>query len=460
MAISSAGIGSNLDVNSIVTQLMTLEQRPLTALQKKEAVFQAKITALGSLKGALSSVQTAASALVPAVGSSALQKFSVFTTALSDTSIASASASSSAAAGTYRLSNIVLASAQQVRKSGITVPADAGTLKIQVGANTAVNVNITANSTLADVRNAINGAATGVSASIINDGSADHLVLTANETGSANVITVTGIDSATGTGWTNSPFDFTGADENNGWTQSEKALNATLLINDIPVSSASNTLSSAISGVTLNLLKPGSSTLTVTRDTSSISSAVKNFVKAYNDFNTTATGLGSYNATSKAAGSLNGDSTLRSAQSQMRSLLGSVPSELSGASLQNLSAIGVSLQKDGTLSIDSSKLTTAVNSDMAGVANLLAAYGSKFKTATDGLIGTDGLIAARTDGINSSIKNITKQSEVISNRLTQIEARYRKQFTTLDTLMSSMTKTSTYLTQQLAILPKSGSLLN
>ncbi|SBT04674.1 Flagellar hook-associated 2 domain protein [Candidatus Propionivibrio aalborgensis] len=453
MAISSPGLGSNLDVNSIVSQLMSIEQRPLTLLKAKEAAYQTKITALGSLKGAISALQTTATALVPTTGTTALQKFSAFNATLADTSIATATTSSGAVAGSYSLSNIVLASAQQIRKSGITVPADAGTLSIQVGTEAAVNVNIAAGSTLADVSTAINNAASGISASIINDGTTEHLVLTANDTGSANTITITGSDVGSGTGWAGGPFDYTGTGPNNGWTESVVAGSATLDINGIPVTSASNTLSSTISGVTLNLLKAGSTTLTVTRDTSSLSTAVNAFVKAYNDFNATATTLGSYNAATKVAGTLNGDSTLRSAQNQLRTLIGTIPSEVDGEALQRLSDIGVSLKKDGTLAVDSSKLSSLISSDINGVANLVAAYGSAFKTTTDGLIGTGGTLSARTDGLNASIKSITQQEEVVAKRLTQIEARYRRQFTALDTLISGLSQTSSFLTQQLANLP-------
>ena len=449
MAITSAGLGSNLDVESIVKQLMTLEQKPLTALAKKEAAVQTKISALGSLKNALSSLQTAASALVPTAGSSSLQKFSIFNASFADTAIATASTTSSAVAGTYNLSNIVLATAQQVRKTGITVPAEAGTLSIQVGSGTAVDVTIEADSSLSNVMASINGANAGVSASIINDGSADHLVLTANSTGEANTIKITG----SGTGWTGGEFDFNGTDNNNTWKQSTPANDATLTINNINVISASNTLSTAISGVTLNLTKAGSTTLTLTRDTSSLTAGINAFVKAYNEYNTTTATLGSYNATTKTAGSLNGDSTLRSAQSSMRSLIGSIPDGMTGADFQRLSDIGVRLQKDGSLLVDSSKLSTAITKNISGVANLVSAYGSAFKTATESLVGASGSIVSRTVGLNDSIRNLDKQYEAVSFRLTQIEARYRKQFSALDTMMSNMSTTSTFLSQQLANLP-------
>ena len=155
----------------------------------------------------------------------------------------------------------------------------------------------------------------------------------------------------------------------------------------------------------------------------------------------------------RQAGALNGESTLRSAQSAFRSALGNVPSELSSASLQRLSDIGVTLQKDGSLVVDAAALSTAIGDDLSGVANLVAAYGGALKTATDGLVGSDGLIAARSAGLSASITSLGKQSEVISSRLTDIEARLRRQFTSLDVLIAGMTKTSSFLEQQLATLP-------
>ena len=137
----------------------------------------------------------------------------------------------------------------------------------------------------------------------------------------------------------------------------------------------------------------------------------------------------------------------------IRDRIGTIPSEVDGEALQRLSDIGVSLKKDGTLAVDSSKLSSLISSDINGVANLVAAYGSAFKTTTDGLIGTGGTLSARTDGLNASIKSITQQEEVVAKRLTQIEARYRRQFTALDTLISGLSQTSSFLTQQLANLP-------
>ncbi len=469
MAISSPGLGSNLDVNSIVSQLMALEQKPLTALAKREAGFQAKISALGSLQGAASALQSAAASLVPASGVTAVQKFSLFKASVGDQTIASAAASSSAVAGTYTLEVTQLAkqhsivsatgAASPFSGAGGTLPAG-GTLTISLDTlggsspHKTASVSIADGSSAENLRDAINNASAGVTAVVINGTAGKQLVLTSETAGSNQFVKLSGI-----AGLAYDPNAIP-APLTDPFAQTQAAQGSAFKLNGIAVTATTNSVTTAIDGVTLNLLKgpeaPAVSlttTLTVSRDNASLTTGLNALVKAFNEFQTTAASLGSYDATTKKAGTLNGDSTLRTAQANVRTALGSVPSTLASATLQRLSDIGVTQQKDGKLAVDSSKLSAAVSSDLTGVANLVAAYGKAFKEATDGLVGTGGLIAARHEGLGASIKNLGKQSEVISARLTQIEARYRRQFTALDTLMSGMTKTSTFLEQQLANLP-------
>lgn len=575
MAVSSPGLGSNLDVNSIVSQLMAVEKRPLTVLAQKQAGFQAKISALGSLQGTISAMQTAAGNLVPVSGTTAAQKFTVLRTSVADATIASATTTSSAVAGTYSLAVTQLATQHSIATPGGasspfsgtngTLP-QGGTLTLALGTADGVTVSKTTDITIADdatpeaIRDAINAANAGVAALVINGTDGKQLLLTSDTAGSNQVIKISGstglsyvapearhhsvstdsgvfsgvggtlpvsgtltiqlgdsdgsnihkttdvtiatdstpemmrdainsasagvtaevIDGTSGkqlvltsdAGGSNQFIELSGSaapsntrsdpvEPADTFTQTHAALGATFTLNGVAVSSATNTVTTAIDGITLNLLKgpeaPATSlstTLTISKDNTSLTTGVNALVKAINDFQSTARNLGSYDATSKKAGTLNGDSTLRTAQNSFRSALGEVPSALAGASLQRLSDIGVSLQKDGTLTVDAAKLSTAIGKDLNGVANLVAAYGSAVKSAADGLVGSGGLIAARSDGLNSSIINLGKQSTVISDRLVQIEARYRKQFTSLDTLIAGMTTTSTFLTQQLANLPK------
>lgn len=465
MAITSTGIGSGLDVDGIVTQLMALEQRPLTALTTKEAAYQAKISALGTLKGALSSLQSAASALVPATGTSALAKFSTFKSSIADSSIASATTTSSAVAGTYSLEVTQLAQQHRIATSTTATPfsgtdgtlTTGGTLTIRLDTQPAsatptksTAVTIADGATPEAVRDAINAANAGVSATVVNGTAGKQLVLVGNTPGSNQFISLSGVSAlAYDPGATVTP-------ETDAFTLRQPAQGSLFKINGIEVAGDTNTVTTAIDGITLNLTKESATdaktTLTVTRDTNSLTAGVNAFVKAFNDVNTSTSSLGSYDATTQVAGTLNGDSTLRSAQTAMRALTSNVPTALAGATYQRLSDIGVSLQVDGTLTVDSSKLSKAIASDITGVANLVSAYGDVANTATEALTGTNGLITSRTAGITTAIKALGTQSEAIVARLTTIEARYKKQFSALDVLMSNMSQTSTYLSQQLGSL--------
>jgi flagellar hook-associated protein 2 len=458
-SIASLGTGSGLDLESIVTKFMTVEKQPLTALNKREASYQASISSLGTLKGSLASLQTAAAALTPATGQSATAKFSTYQASVADSTIASVTASSSAVAGTYTLEVTALATAQSQSLKNIygasekvIDPSGGNTLTLTKGSGaSATSVDITldsAKTTLADLRDAINNASAGVSAVIVTDtNSKQHLQLTATDTGTANAVTLSGVKFAAPA----DPADGSALDASLAF-DTTSATDSAAKVNGIAVSGSGNTLTGAVDGLTINLLKTNAgspTTITLSRDTSTLKNNLYSLVKAYNDLNSTISSLGSYDATTKVAGALNGDATLRSTQSQLRAVFGSVPSSLSGATYQRLSDIGISVGKTGALSIDSTKLQKALDTNFTAVANAVGAYGSIFKGTTDNLLSTSGTIAARTDGLNRSVTDIGKQRDALSLRLTNIEKQYRAQFTALDTAVASMQSTSSYLTQQL-----------
>ncbi len=467
MTISSPGMGSNLDVNSIVSQLMTLEKQPLTAMAKKEANYQAQISSLGSLQGALSSIQTAATNLVPVTGVTPAQKFSVFRGSVADSSVASLSTTNSAVAGNYTLEITQLAKQHSlVTATGATSPftvdgklASGGTLTISLDSlggsspNKSTNISIADGASAETIRDAINGAAAGVSALVINGTAGKQLLLTSGSAGSDQFIKLSGI-----AGFSYDP-NATPDPLTDNFTQTQAAQGSAFKLNGIAVTATGNTVSSAIDGVTLNLLKgpeaPATSLstmLTISKDTSSLTAGVNALVKSVNDFFSTASNLGRYDAVTKTAGTLNGDGTLLAAQAGIRKAMDTVPTELASATLKTLADIGISVQKDGKLAVDSTQLAKAISDNFTGVTNLVAAYGNTFKTTADNMVNANGMIAARSDGLNALIKGLEKQSDALSQRLTSIEARYRREFTNLDTVMSGMTKTSSFLTQQLAIL--------
>ena len=480
-SVTSLGVGSGLDLQGMLTKLMQVEQQPLTLLQNKQASYQSKISALGTLQSSLAALQTAAAGLTPSSTQTATEKFSSYSASVADTTIASASAAKGAVAGSYSLEVSSLATAQRLVSpasafvsASTALNVDAGTLKIEFGkftpatttpvaaatytpdATRELDISISANASLNDIRDAINAKNGGVSATIVTGTNGPQLVLTSLKEGTDNVMRLSGL---TGTDAGNFNFDPLAPAVS---TFSETAAggrtasNAAFELNGIAGTSSTNAVTGVLDGVTLNLIKTNvgtPTTVTVSQNTTTgLTSALQAFVKAYNDSNSTMGGLGTYNATTKIAGALQGESSLRTAQGQVRSLLFGTTGD-SASAYQRLSDIGVSVAKDGTLSLDTTKLNTAITSDFTGVANLVAKIGDTYNKTLEGIVGTTGSLVSATTGVTRMIKDLTNRQNVLSDRLTRIEASYRKQFTALDTLIASMNKTSTYLTQQLANLP-------
>ncbi len=393
MALSSAGIGSGLDVNSIVSQLIAVDSRPLTLLAKKEASFQAKLSAIGSVKGSLSAFQTAVRGL------SDISKFQGVKVSAADATIASASGTASAVPGTYALEVSQLAQAQKLATAGqasTTAAIGVGTLSFDFGtisggtfsggkysgasfasnASGVKTVTIGAgDNSLAGIRDAINSAKIGVTATIVNDGSAtpNRLVLTQGTTGVSNSIKI----SVTGDA---ALSNLLGQDPagTQGLTENISAQNALFKVDGIAVSKSSNMVSDVINGVTLNLSGKSAAgvatNVNVARDSAAVAASVTQFVAAYNQINKTLTDVSSYNATTKQGAILNGDSAIRSIQSQLRGVL-NAPVGGGNSTYSVLSQIGVSVEKGGTLSLDSAKLQTAIDTNFSSISGLFAAVG-------------------------------------------------------------------------------------
>lgn len=448
MAIAS----SSLDVNSIVTQLMELERQPLAVLDTKEASYQAKISAYGTVKSALASLQTAVQALTQP------NTFKALGITSSDLAVVSGSSTTEAAPGTYNVVVDQIAKAHTVRSNGAytstSTTFNTGTLSIKVGSGTAVDVDITSsNNSLAQVRNAINNSGAGVNATIVNDGTNQRLVLTSKTMGSAGAITVTATDS--GSGGNNPLTDLTSAN----LVEVQAADDAEFTVNGLSITRSSNTISDVVQGLTLNLAKEGSSTVTVAKNATNAVNAVTAFVTAYNAVVGQNSTLTAYDPSNEAASILTGDVTVRSIQSKLGSLVTSRVSGITGE-LSSLSQVGVSLQRDGTLKLDTSKLTAALNDPDKDVASLFTQTTSgnkgiavQFSDWLSQATGAEGVIASRVNGLTSSIDALDDRRDAINIRLVTIEARYRAQYSALDALISSMSSTSSFLEQQLAALP-------
>lgn len=385
---------TNLDVNSIVSQLMQVERQPLAKFAAREAGQQARLTAYGSVKSAVSGFQTAVNGL------NNVARFQSLTATPSDKAFFTATATSIASPGTYSLEVSALAQAQQLVAAGqassiapigsgaaTTLTFDFGTVSggtledgvysgasFTSGGKGTKTVTLDAgNNSLQGIRDAINAAKIGVKASIVNDGSGTpyRLTLAADNPGAANSmkITVAG-DAALGALLAHDPAG------SQALNQTQAAQNAALKVNGIAVSKASNSVSDVISGVTLNLVKTTESaqTLTVARDTNAITTSINNFVKAYNDLAGTLKTLTAYDAASQKGSILTGDATVRQLQNQLRGILGSSVAGTPG-SLKTLSSVGVSFQLDGTLAVDASRLNDAIASNFDDIASLFASVG-------------------------------------------------------------------------------------
>ncbi|MHB1333582.1 MAG: flagellar filament capping protein FliD [Sulfuriferula sp.] len=419
MGISTPGIGSGLDVNGIVSKLMSLEQQPLTALNNQVASYQAQLSGYGQIKSALSQFQSAVQGL------SSPTQFQSLTATLADATVATASASAGATPGTYALEVSSLAQAQKLVAAGqtsvstaigsgtaTTLTFDFGTIAggtlsngtytsasfTSNGAGTKTVTIDASNNSLSGIRDAINSANIGVSATIVNDGSASpyRLVLTDNTTGISNSmkISVSG-DATLSSLLSQDPANNTGQ----ALTQTVVAQNANFKIDGVAVTKTSNTVTDAIQGVTLGLTKTNVGTptnITVAQDTASVTTAMNTFVTAYNSITQTLAAATAYNPTTKQAALFNGNASVSLMQNQISNVL-SRPIAGGASALTVLSQVGVTLQKDGTLAVDSTKLQSALTSNFNDIAGLFAAVGK----TSDSLVGYSSAGALTAPGAYS-----------------------------------------------------------
>lgn len=451
MALSASGLGSGLDVSGIIKQLMAIERQPLARISEQQSSYQSRLSAFGQLKSAMSKLQDAAAALTRK------DAFSSTTANAGETKAFTLTSTSGAQTGSYNIEVSALARAQRVASSATATPTvGAGALTIRLGsygadgsfsASGEKSISLEAGATLKDFRDAINQADAGVRAQIVNNGKVDQLVISSEETGAANAFRLSGTGGLAGFS-----YDAGGASP---MSTVQQAQDATLKVDGLEVTRPGNTITDVLEGVTLNLSRvtDGETAITIAPDDAASKKLIEDFTKAYNELNALMRSQTSYDAETKKAGALNGDSTVRSIQNQLRSVFSNPLGELSGARM--LSDIGIRIGTDGNMSIDSRKLEDALADPAKKVAELFAGKGtvsgfaSTLETRLKNMLDTDGLLATRTDGIHRSIKALDARKDLIEFRLERIEARYAAQFSALDAAMASMTSTSNFLSQQL-----------
>lgn len=449
--LSSPGIGSGLNVNSLVSQLVQAEIQPAqNQINNQQSTITAQTSAVGTLSSLLSSLQSSLASL--ANGSA----FTTYTATSSNTAAFGATAGATAMPGTYQIQVQQLAAAQKLTStafaSGATVGT--GTLTLSVGSQS-VNVNIgTTNNTLAGIRDAINGASgnPGVSATIVHATDGDHLVLTSTQTGVANAVSI----SASGGGL--NALTWNASTGSGNLTLQTAAADAQVKVDGFTSTSSTNVVTGAIDGITLNLSGTTPSgqtdTLTVGNDVNSMQTVVQGFVTAYNSYVQGAAQLASYDAASQTAGPMLGDATLANIRSQLSMTLSNTGgSNASGP--RTLADIGITLQSDGTLQLDTGKLNNLLGSNPSQVAALFggtSGYGTRLNNLLTSYLQPGGLIASRNQSLNAQSQQLTQQQTQLNQRQQAIQARYLAQFTALDVTMAQMNQTSTFLTSQLSML--------
>jgi flagellar hook-associated protein 2 len=471
--ISSPGVGSGLDVNSIVTQLVAIERAPIVQLQSQVSSLQTKLSAFGKLQSNLSALRDAASALTRA------STWNQTAGTSSDSASVAVTTDANNLPGSYSIEVLSLAKAQSNTSKTYTAATDLvgeGTIHIELGTwgpgnnftakpdTTAIDISVGPPAkSLAEVRDMVNAANAGITATVLTDASGARLVFRSTATGAANgfKLTVTDTD---GNNVDTSGLSALAFDPSVGvvtMAQALAAANASALINGAPVSSASNTLSNIVDGMTLMLKKPTTAAVDVTTapDKDAIKKKVEAFVSAYDDLNKELAAQTKYDAASKTAGTLQGDSAAVSLRAALRNTLRGNSS--ASTMFTRLADIGFDVKQDGSITLDGAKLDNAL-ANLGEMKKLFAdsdalvpannGFATLFRTQADQALGVDGSIASRSEGLRERISRNEKRQAELEVRVTQTEARLRKQYTALDAQMGQLQSLSSYVTQQMAIL--------
>lgn len=455
--VSSTGLGSGIDIQGLVSQLARAETQPqLNAIQRQRDTASARLSGLGTLKSALSDFQTAINALKD--GSA----FRAHTSSSSDESKLKITAGAFAASGTYALEITQLAKAQKavanVEFAGVTSALNSGTLSFSATSGDSFNITVdSGNNTLEKLRDAINRADgnTFVSASIVNVDNATHtgtvskLVLTAKNTGTASGFTVSGTDDGN-IGGNVSLSQLASANLD----IKTSAQDAVISIDGQTATRSSNSITDVLPGVTLNLAAQTEAnkpvTINVGVDNDAIANSINAFVTAYNKLNSTVRNLGKYGGSTDGSGNgaLIGDSTLRYVATQIRQNTTGTVSSASG-DYNSLTMIGVSVNKDGVMSLDSSKLKTALAANFQSVSDVFSStdgVATRLASKLSGLLQSGGSIDSQQTSLNKTISKLDDRKDDVNVRFERVQAALQKQFIAMDSAVGQFKNTGSFLT--------------
>lgn len=478
-SISSLGLGSGLDVESIISKLMAVEQQPIADVNKKTDGLKTQLSTYGQIQSSLSALRDSASKL------SNPDTWAGAKTTVSDPSAVSVTAATGAAVGSAQITVTQLAQSQTLATgttfANTSASVGKGTITIELGtwATDSNNVSTFTSKTggtpvtitigdgqdqLAQVRDKINSANAGVTAAIVTDATGSRLTLTSRGSGESNgfKVTVADADGASGDGTGLSQLAYDPGSGVSQMSQTLPAQNARAILNGLPISSETNSLSSAIDGLNIILLKVTPPvTISVTQDADAIKKAVSDFTTAYNAVNQLLRSQTKYDAATKTAAPLQADSAAIGLGNQLRSIAGGSTSL--SASLHRLSDIGLAPGSDGNLPTAGAKLDKALtNLDdlkkfFMGVDNTddsNSGFAVRMRSMVDKVLSVDGSVSSRQKGIQDQIDSNNKRVDQLTDRSANTEKRLRAQYAALDTKMSQLSSLSNYMQQQIAQLNK------
>jgi flagellar hook-associated protein 2 len=481
-ALTSLGIGSGVDLNTMLTQLVALERKPLEQMKSEASKLQTKVSSFGQIQSLVSRIQDAANKLKGAAGTG-LWSQSVAKSA--NEQVVTAVGGSSAAAGSYAISVTSLAAAQTAASATPFVDASAlvgaGTLTLETGAwdagrtaftpkagTTATTLTVTATDTVTTLRDKINGLGAGVTASLVTDANGTRLALRSTATGATNGFRITAADgdgtNADGAGLSRVAYDPPGGTV--GMLFGQAGSNAVANVNGVAVDSATNELSGVIEGLTLRLRGQSATPVDVdvSPDRDAIAEAVKSLASAYSDLAKYIGEQTKYDPTAKVGGPLQGDSAVGNVLARLRSLVNNTSG--ASAAFARLSDVGLELQRDGSLSVDGARLDKALgnldalkkaftNTDALVPAN--EGFARRFSTIATELLAVDGSLTTRSEGLRKLITQNSEKQSRLEDRVGRYQARLTQQFTAMDSNLARLNALNSYVTQQLAALTNSSS---
>ena len=460
-SISSPGIGSGLDIGGIVTKLVALEKQPLVQLQKTANFMQSRLSLYGQIKSQLSTLEDAAQKLGSAGGWTGMTVSSSNPAAISATAVPG----SSAASFSVEVTQLARKQVSVVAPAAAGAPLGSGMLTLAQGSwatgafvsagGAAVTITIDSGNTLAAIAGKINSAGAGVEAMVVQAAEGERLVLRSTQTGASSGFDVSLTSSSEDPEQEAAPYtdlSFIAP------SAAQRAQDARFVVDDLVFTSASNAVTQALPGVSLQLTQVTTAPVEIklAQDKEAMKKNIQALVDAYNGVNSTLANAMKYNADTKTAGLLQGDSASVGLQNAMRGLM---RTELVGRPFERLQDLGISMQLNGSLAVNSSKLDAALDKPVElkqffahNTAGEAKGLGLQLAGFVKGALLSDGRVTLRTEALQAGMKRNGSEQDRVIERAERMQARLYAVYNTMDSKVGRLNAINSYVTQQLSSL--------